>query len=232
LIALDPRSVQRKNFDDFLRESYTPEPVTKFYDLPNDEWCRPSQLPPLDYGSCNKNGLFNAVPLLGGLTNGLKFIVLSVIKSFEDNGNCFFIDETHSIFPKQFGPFLENYFEPIGLPATSEDVERAQKEHRVVPLEWKTVWVDLNKRRIENTNNNIPFLNYTNVEGHDLKRNMLRRVWRLQPKTRDSACSILQNHIHGDEFIALSIRQGDKTTEGFKFATMQQVSLTIENVKQ
>lgn len=223
LLSLDPRSVLQK-------EDYQPEAPTKVYNLPDNEWCKPPQFPPLDYSDCNTRGLFNAVPLHGGLTNGLKFVLLSAIKSIEDNGNCFFIDEANSMFPKQFGPFLENYFEPIGLPATSEAVSAAVKERRVTPLPWEVVWIDENKRRIENTIHSIEKLGYDHVEGHDLKRDMLRRLWRPLPQVRDASCSKLEGYIQGEEYLALSIRQGDKATEGFAFATMPEYIDQVEEV--
>lgn len=237
LLSSDPRSVTPKfneNFDSFLKEQYKPEPTTKVYNLPQgntNEWCLPPQLPPINYGDCNTRGVYNAVPLLGGLTNGLKMLLLSVIKSIEDDNSCFFIDETNSMFPKQFGPFLENYFEPIGLPVQSDAVQTATREGRTVPLPWKDVWVDMQNRRVAGTVHDLPALAYDRAEGHDLKRNMMRRVWRPLPRIRDATCAQLESHIaHGEEYIALSIRQGDKTTEGFAFATVQQYLDQIDEV--
>jgi hypothetical protein len=234
-LSVDPRSVKPKvneHFDDFLKQQYQPEPTTKFFNLPSsaNEWCLPPQLPPINYGECDQNGLYNSVPLLGGLTNGLKMLLLSVIKAVEDHNSCFFIDETHSIFPKQFGPFLENYFEPIGLPAVSDAVQLAENQKRIVPLPWQDVWVDMDKRRVQDTIHTLDALGYENAEGHDLKRNMLRRVWRPRPAVRDVTCAQLESYVHGDDYIALSIRQGDKSTEGFAFATVQQYLDQIDEI--
>lgn len=213
LLSLDPRSTAPKpeqkphftvNFDAFLKDSYLPDPAKKTYNLPGNEWCRPPVLPPLDYGDCNLNGVINAVPLRANLANGLKLILLSAIKSEEDAGKCFFIDETHSPFPRQFGPFLDNFFEPIGL-QNSQAIQTAAEQQRIADISSEHVWGDLNNRRVENSFNTILKLNYLRVEGHELKRNILQRLWRPLPAVRDATCSILQDYLHGDEYIALLI---------------------------
>lgn len=230
---LDPRSlVQKKNehFQDFLFDTYSPEATGKIFDVGNNSWCEPPRLPPIDYESCDIGKAINRVPLRAGLTNGLKFILLSVILSLQQGNSCLYIDETDSIFPKESGPFLENYFERIGLSATSNVVVRSSKRHRDKLMKWESVWFKLENRRTQTTIHDIDALHYTNVEGHDLKRNMLKRVWRPLPKVRDATCSKLEEYIKGKEYIALSMREGDKTKEGFKFATIDQYIEKVEEI--
>jgi len=230
---LDPRSIVPKKNENFANEStnaYTPEPTEKVYNVGDNYWCKPALLPPIDYKNCDTRKIMNAIPLRAGLTNGLKFMILSIIMSLEEENTCLYVDETNSIFPKQFGPFLENYFEPIGLPVESEAVRNAKKVKRVETMPWERVWVKLEHRRVENTINSIKTLGYHNVEGHDLKRNMLKRIWRPTSKLRDLTCTKLEDYIKGEDYIVLSMREGDKTTEGFKFAKMEQYIEQVEEV--
>lgn len=230
LVTLDPRSIDSKpsttnatifneNFDDFLKQEYQPEQEEFTYKLDN-EWCRPPELPPINYENCNKEDVFNKIPIFGGLTNALKFLLLSAIRSIEDGEKCFFIDERQSHFPKHF---FESLFEPIGLNEKSDMVRRATTHPRHPhTLHWYAVWNNLEKRRVENSVNNIDALNYENVEGHDLKRNMLKRIWRPLPEIRHKSCKKLEEYVQDEDYIAISMREGDKETEGFIFATAQQ----------
>jgi len=230
---MDPRSVVPKKNEHFADEStnvYSPEVPDRTYNVGDNYWCKPAQVPPIDYNSCDRRHVMNAIPLRAGLTNGLKFMVLSVIWSLERDNTCYFIDETHSIFPKHLGPFYENYFEPIGLPVDSEDVQKATRLRHVAELPWEKVWNKAEDRRMQDTIHNIQTLGYRNVEGHDLKRNMLKRIWRPIPRVRHNTCSRLEEYIQGEEYIVLSMREGDKTIEGFKFATMEQYIEKVEEV--
>mmetsp|Transcript_361 Transcript_361/g.390 ORF Transcript_361/g.390 Transcript_361/m.390 type:complete len:403 (-) Transcript_361:154-1362(-) len=230
---MDPRTVVPKRNEHFADEStnaYTPEAPDKTYNVGDNYWCKPAQVPPIDYDSCDKSKVMNAIPLRAGLTNGLKFMNLSIIWSLERGNTCVYMDETNSIFPKHLGPFYENYFEPIGLPVDSQDVQTAIKRHRVEILPWEKVWIKSQDRRMQDTIHNIPALGYHNVEGHDLKWNMMKRIWRPIPRIRDNTCSKLEEYIKGEEYLVLSMREGDKTIEGFKFATMEQYIEKVEEV--
>jgi len=221
---------KNEHFEDFLKELYKPEVTEKSYNVGDNYWCKPPQLPPIDYESCDTRKLVNEVPLRAGLTNGLKFIILSVIMSLQQGNTCIYIDETDSVFPKQFGPFLENYVERIGLPATSETIKRARRTNRKKFMKWESVWIKMENRRTQNTIHDIEALNYYHVDGHDLKRNILKRIWRPLPKVRDNTCTKLEDYIKGEEYIAISMREGDKTKEGFKFATTEQYVEKVEEV--
>eukprot|EP00548_Thalassiothrix_antarctica_P018540 CAMPEP_0194185106 /NCGR_PEP_ID=MMETSP0154-20130528/41064_1 /TAXON_ID=1049557 /ORGANISM="Thalassiothrix antarctica, Strain L6-D1" /LENGTH=392 /DNA_ID=CAMNT_0038903183 /DNA_START=18 /DNA_END=1196 /DNA_ORIENTATION=- len=212
-LLLDPRSVEAKtneHFADRLLESYQPEPTTKVYDVRENYWCKPAQLPPIDYHSCDKKRVMNAIPLHAELTD--KFMLLSVIKSIEQENACYFIDETESRFPEHSGSFLENYLEPIGLAADSVDVMLANKKKMIEIMPRANVWNNAEDRRVENTINTIEALQYHNVEGHELKRNILKRIWRPIPKLRDDTCTKLQDHIKGEEYLAISINKCYDTT--------------------
>lgn len=207
---------KNKHFADHLLESYTPEAAKKVYNVGENYWCKPAQLPPIDYHSCDKTKVMNAIPLHAELTD--KFMILSIIKSLEEENTCCFIDERDSIFPKhQPGPFLENYLEPIGLPDDSVDVLLAKGTKMAEIMPRAKVWNEMQNRRIENTIHNITALGYENVEGHDLKRNMLKRIWRPTPKLRDGTCTKLQDYIQGEEYIALSINKCYETAVGDEY---------------
>ncbi len=52
-----------------------------------------------------------------------------------------------------------------------------------------------------------------NVDNILLKKNFLRRFFKILPRFRELACSRLSEHGLNDEYIALSIRRGDKILE-------------------
>lgn len=199
----------------------------------HSEWCRASTEPPLDFWNCDPlHENITAVPLYGGLTNGLKFILLASIYSAEHN-QCLFIDESKSVFPKHGGPFLEKFFEPIGIPPHHELVMRAHEETRVKFRFWPELWDIKHNRRVQNQiYNNTSWEQQQQqhhpassmmMEGHDLKRYFLKRIWRPLPHVREAACIRMERLLNGSQdYIAFSIRQGDKTSEGMAFATMQQ----------
>mmetsp|Transcript_27642 Transcript_27642/g.31562 ORF Transcript_27642/g.31562 Transcript_27642/m.31562 type:complete len:402 (+) Transcript_27642:59-1264(+) len=205
------------------------------------EWCSPPILPPLPYKECGKksdsDALMISVPLYGGLTNALKMVLLGTILSFEQDV-CFFVDEANSPLLERDNPnesldsIINRYFEPIGLPATDERVVNAKRIGNVKVHDWKDVWEDLRNRRMYGQTSTIESLNYIDMEGHQLKRTMLRRMWRPLPHIREQTCNALAKHISsfssGDgnsnnEFMSFSVRRGDKASvENFDYATVQQ----------
>mmetsp|Transcript_44175 Transcript_44175/g.65496 ORF Transcript_44175/g.65496 Transcript_44175/m.65496 type:complete len:397 (-) Transcript_44175:86-1276(-) len=193
------------------------------------EWCTPSILPPLPYEECEKKDTLNSVPLYGGLTNSLKIVLLGTILSFEE-GRCLIVDESESELIKRkdssqgLQSFINRYFEPIGLDATSSKVDNFKKRNKIKVRSWDEVWSDYDhNRRTYGHLSDIESLKYFKMEGHQLKRAMMRRMWRPLPQVRDATCSALANHGLQEEFITISIRQGDKKSEeNFEFATMQQ----------
>mmetsp|Transcript_7354 Transcript_7354/g.10551 ORF Transcript_7354/g.10551 Transcript_7354/m.10551 type:complete len:206 (-) Transcript_7354:95-712(-) len=73
---------------------------------------------------------------------------------------------------------------------------------------------------MEKSINTIESLHYVDFEGHYLKKVMLMRAWRPLPSVRHNSCKSLENMGLQEEFMAWSIRRGDKTIEGFNFAPL------------
>jgi len=200
------------------------------YELPASaaEWCSPPVLPPLPYDECTKKETLNSIPLYGGLTNSLKIVLLGAILSFEE-GICFFVDESNSELlnrgdqSQSLDSFINRYFEPIGV-QDKELIARMKKNQKVEVKDWSQVWADYDhNRRTYGFLSDIKSLNYEKVEGHYLKRTIMRRLWRPLPLVREQTCSTLAAHGLKEDFITMSIRQGDKKTEeNFQFASMQQ----------
>jgi hypothetical protein len=115
-------------------------------------WCMPPSLPPLDYQHCDPRLPVNRLPLIGGLTNALKMILLGVIDSYE-SGRCFYIDESashlkiHEKGSTTSHSILRRYFETIGLHPDNVVVANAISEGRVETKGWQEVWEVLEKRR-------------------------------------------------------------------------------------
>ena len=177
------------------------------------DWCMPVTLPPIDYNNCDPYKPVNRLPLFGGLTNALKYILLGVIKSFEDD-RCFYIDESRSHLRLQLGEekysLLKRYFEPIGLNPDSIIVQKAILEGRTETKDWIQVWENIDNRRVSGSVNTIPSLDAHNMEGYHLKYATLLRMWKPLPLVRNSACLALEQQGLSDDYIAFSVRRGDK----------------------
>lgn len=212
------------------------------YNLPSsaDAWCLPPKEPPLDYTQCNPDGVVNHIPFLAGLTNGLKMLLLGVISSFEDN-RCFWVDESRNQLTKRDKPedhldsLLLRYFEPIGLPRNHSIVAKAKQEKRWKRQEWSTVWgnlVNLQKRRVFKRMSSIFNLGYTDVEGHDLKKLILQRLWRPLPHVRHEACSRMENMGLHQDYMAFSVRRGDKTLEHVVYTPLEKYTAAAERATE
>eukprot|EP00547_Thalassionema_nitzschioides_P009414 CAMPEP_0194226888 /NCGR_PEP_ID=MMETSP0156-20130528/42574_1 /TAXON_ID=33649 /ORGANISM="Thalassionema nitzschioides, Strain L26-B" /LENGTH=549 /DNA_ID=CAMNT_0038959355 /DNA_START=130 /DNA_END=1780 /DNA_ORIENTATION=+ len=200
--------------------------ITKLHqDMCSDDW---ANAPPLPYENCDPNGPVNAIPLFGGLTNALKMILLGGVGSWEEN-RCFFVDESQSHLnkPDEHGVrhgFLPKYMETIGLPTDHPIVVKAREENRIVKREWSDFWVEMSARRAYGQKAKLPSLGFPEIEGHDLKRHLIRRMWRPHPKYRKSSCAALEN-THGlkaAEYMAFSVRRGDKGEEKFAFTELSE----------
>lgn len=205
------------------------------YKLPASaqEWCSPSILPPIDYEKCADRTIVNSVPLYGGLTNSLKIVLLGAILSFEEN-RCFYVDESLSELLRRtdqsqsLDSFLNRYLEPIGLQSSSP-VYKALTPETTRERNWREVWDWRHNRRVEGQNDTMPGLDYPLIEGHTLKRIIMRRLFRLQPQIRDLTCKGLEGHGLQEEFMTFSVRQGDKMKEEhFSYATMPQYIAAAE----
>ena len=198
------------------------------FDLPPaaDQWCGPPILPPLDYHDCPDDEKVNQLHFIGGLTNSLKFTLLGAIQAYEMN-RCFTVDENNHLIqrsdPSQaLTIFTTRYFEPIGLGNDDPRVVEARRKGKIDDRHWRDVWDTQQARKGAKLLFDVPALNYTNIEGHDLKRQMMRRVWRPLPAVREATCTRLEEHGLHEPFIAFGVRRGDKTLEGFTFSKAKQ----------
>ena len=178
------------------------------------DWCMSPGIGPLDYNECDPDLPINRIPLIGGLTNALKFVLLGAIASYEE-GRCFFIDDSksHLVVPAtQSTPqvsVLQRYFEPIGLDPNDAIVKKAIAEGRVETKDWTKVW-PLEKRRIHDSRHFIKYLSSKTEDGHNLKFITLTRMWRPKESLRDSACLALEQQGLSTDYMAFSVRRGDK----------------------
>lgn len=196
------------------------------WDLPKaaDEWCLPSQHRPLRYDQCPVNSTISELQFIGGMTNSLKFVLLGAIMAYEEN-RCFVVNEQGHIVRRSdksqaLTAFTNRYFEPIGLQPDDPRVVKARKEGRIQKREWQEVWMDLEPRRWAKKNYTIPGLGYTELNGHFLKKIMMRRLWRPLPAVREETCRSLENYGLHDDFMTFGVRRGDKTIEGFEFTPL------------
>ena len=181
-------------------------------------WCMAPYEPPLDFEQCDsENGVVHEIPLHGGLTNALKFVLLGAIYSLEEN-RCFFVNETNAHLHKrvdksqEFDSFLNRYFEPIGLPASSPIVKKAQEESRIKTLHvLDDLYRDKHRRRIYKDKTSLPQFQYNDFDGHLIKKLILRKLWRPLESVRTRTCATLDKvHRLNDDYIGFSVRRGDK----------------------
>jgi len=206
-----------------------------------EDWCAVPKLPPFDYSQCKDKVSINKLPLYGGLTNSLKIMLLGAVLSFEED-RCFVVDESTSALPKRESPedsfntsFYNRYFSPVGLPSHT----LASTNLTVQTRGWEETWGNWShNRRIKSQLNTIDSLGLKSIDGHSLKRYVMKRLWRPLPWLRKSACAKLENQLgrHAqrrgrtseDEFIAFSVRRGDKASENFTFASLDQYIIAAE----
>mmetsp|Transcript_33779 Transcript_33779/g.48020 ORF Transcript_33779/g.48020 Transcript_33779/m.48020 type:complete len:378 (+) Transcript_33779:75-1208(+) len=189
-------------------------------------WCNPPILQPLHFELCDQTKPVNIIPFIGGLTNALKIIIIGAIKSLEEN-RCFTIDETtgHLYRRKrkedQFGSFIQRYFEPIGLPYDHAIVKKAFRNNNTYRFDIiKDLLTDSYARRIHDINYTIPAIYTTPLDGHVMKKVAIQRLWRPLPKWRVEVCEALEKQGLSDDFIAFSVRRGDKRIEHFHYQSL------------
>jgi hypothetical protein len=211
------------------------------YRLPKsaETWCLPIRELPLDYTQCNPLTYVNEIPFLAGLTNGLKFLLLGVISSFEEN-RCFYVDESHNLLIYRDDPanevdsLLLRYFEPIGLLKNHSIINQARIDKRFIRQKWQHVWGNvarnMEKRRVYKDMQTV--MGYENIDGHDLKKIILQRMWRPLPHVRHAACSTMEQLELNKEYLAFSVRRGDKTLEKVSFTPLQKYTDAAERVIQ
>jgi len=220
--------------------------ITMSFKLPSSavDWCAEPKLPPFDYYQCEDKSTINRIPLYGGLTNSLKLLLLGAILSFEED-RCFVVDESTSALAKRDNPehrfnssFYERYFSPVGLLDASQTNSKPSSAV-LRTRDWKETWGNwTHNRRIKSKLNTIDSLGVKGVDGHLLKRYILRRLWRPLPWIRENVCTELEDQLSRntasrsgssrDDFIAFSVRRGDKVQENFTFATLDQYIVAAE----
>lgn len=124
---------------------------------------------------------------------------------------------------KSIFPFLERYFEPMGLSSGSTKLEKARRYHKIVQPSYHQIQNhEFGKRSgglttfdnpIRHKLRTIESLNMWDMENIQLKKTMLRRFFRILPQKRDIACSRLSKQGLQEEYIAMSVRRGDKAME-------------------
>jgi hypothetical protein len=198
------------------------------------DWCMSPGLPPLDFKACDPKLPVNRLPLIGGLTNALKMVLLGAIISYEE-GRCFFIDGSDSALVIEATPstpklsVLQRYFEPMGLDPEDPIVKQAIAENRVETKDWTKVWAPLDQRRIFDSKHFIEYLSGTEVNGHQLKFIAITRLWRPKEFVRDNACLALENQGLNNDYMAFSVRRGDKhELEHFNYPTADEYIAAAE----
>jgi len=203
----------------------------EFNGIKKAEWCIEPQYPPLPFEDCKFKEFLFRYPMNGGLTNALHFALKGAIWAYEENV-CYFIDE-RGPNPAQMAerdpplenidPFFERYFEPMSLPRDHEKVKWAMKFHKFVEPDYFQINYHEYGRfnagllpiddPLRHKRRDLQSLFVYDKDNIWVKKYMMRRLFRILPRMRDIACSRLSNYGLDEEYLALSIRRGDKELE-------------------
>ena len=197
--------------------------------------------PPIDYTHCENPQLIH-MDINGGMTSYLNKILKVAMWAARDN-SCFYINEglgklggdggkhfSHSKLGYRLvdgrdtyiEPFLTRYFGQMGLTKSQFEGMLASGNYDVISPDPSEInHHDFGGKASLTTNDpekrfeimSIPQLGYSNVERIALMLHFLRRMFRINPAVRDHACQRLASQGLDDEYMALSVRRGDKVTE-------------------
>jgi len=228
--ASDTETIQRVLTDDehhFVEEKSN----VPWEGIENAQWCQAPTEEPLPYYNCEWYSFVFRIPVYGGLTNALHFIMKGAIWSFEESV-CFFVDEWHPTQSRlaarepvenSITPFLERYFEPMGVSQDSTVVQNALASNSVITPSYHQIQQhEFGKfsgglthydNPVRHKKRSLEHLNIYDVDSILMKKDFLRRFFRILPHFRELSCSRLSAHGLNDEYIALSVRRGDKALE-------------------
>ena len=214
----------------------------------NSQWCRdPEQdeIPalPLDHdvNQCENSQLINVDMRGQGMTAQLNTIMKVALWASLDY-TCFYINEGENDVTKlhyrvdengneyDIHNFLDRYFEHMGLTQRQWESMTGPYSHytfitpHVVEINnqetGKKAWTT-NDPKDRFRLRSIPSLGYVGVDNITLKKHFLRRMFRIRSSIRDRACQQLASQGLNDDYMALSIRRGDKTIETSILTTVE-----------
>ena len=163
-------------------------------------------------------------------TNALIQNNTGVMWAYEEDV-CFFVEEAGPN-PAQMAmrdppletidPFMERYFEPLSLPRDHPKVRWAMNQHKFIDPDYYQIQfhefgtlpalrplADPTRHR----KRDIQPLHAYEKDNIWIKKWMLRRLFRLKREVQERACSTLSEMGLNEEYIALSVRRGDKELE-------------------
>lgn len=151
-----------------------------------------------------------------------------MIWAYEEN-TCFYIDESDANMAQRdpplenIYPFLERYFEPLSLHRKHPKViEAMEAKNYVDPNVYQIQYHEFGSfygglapldDPFRHRKRDIQSLYAYEKDNIWLKKWMLRRLFRIREHVRNTACTVLNDMGLNEEYIALSIRRGDKYLE-------------------
>lgn len=167
----------------------------------------------------------------GGLTSYLNKILRVALWAAEDDA-CFYIDEEEGRMNAKLGyripeenfvhGFLDRYFEHMGVwKSQYDEMVEANSVKVINPSVPDIASHEFGKHGLLHAQpsvryraRSIPKFGYNEMDSISLKKHFLRRIFRIKPIVREFACQKLEAHPGlENEYMALSIRRGDKVTE-------------------
>lgn len=217
--------------------------------------------PPIDYNQCENPQLIH-MDINGGMTSYLNKILKVAMWAARDNSCFYINEGLGVLNEADGGkhfshsklgyrlvdgkdtyivPFLTRYFGQMGLEKTRFEEMLASGTFDVItPTPSDINHHDFGGKASLTTNDpdkrfkimSIPHLGYNDVERIALKKHFLRRMFRINADVRDRACHRLASQGLDDEYMALSVRRGDKVTETSILETVDPyIKLAEEGIK-
>lgn len=193
------QSITNTNHESFLTGLRQMEQIKEFH-LPywgSHVWCDADNpfIPPNYEEICDPDKPVNLIALQGSTPAALRTIVLAGMLSITQ-GRCFVVDDPVNL--------TQEYFEPIGLPRHHHVVTKAEENENIHTVTSADYWSEQNRYTYFST---ASLLNYTNYNGHLLKKIMLQHLLKLRSTVREDVCDNLEIFQLGDEFMTLSVGQ-------------------------
>jgi len=238
----DPKSIQTRTPSptDILDQARSGFMHNTQWCRPPEEDAFPA--PPIDYNQCENPQLIH-MDINGGMTSYLNKILKVAMWAARDNSCFYINEGLGVLNEADGGkhfshsklgyrlvdgqdtymiPFLTRYFGQMGLEKSRFEEMLASGTYDVItPSPSDINHHDFGGKASLTTNDpkkrfeimSIPQLGYNNVERLSLKKHFLRRMFRINADVRDRACHRLASQGLDDEYMALSVRRGDKVTE-------------------
>jgi len=233
LLLTDPRSVDLREHHAAARSN------VEYKGISNAQWCRKPETdeipaPEIDFNSCPAENQILRLDVFGGMCAELNKVLKTALWAYTD-GMCLYVDQVEGKRPfaklgyrGDSSPFINNlldrYFVHMGL-SKAEYKHRMRNHESALVISPELSEINTHEfsqhggylsadHEMRYRPRSIESLGYNEVDSISLKKHFLRRLFRIKEKVMHESCARLSAHPGLEsEYIALSVRRGDKEKE-------------------